>query len=102
MGLPAELLMLHDEHFIDDDELMLLHDVATRRREIDHRRYARFSVLNYNDEECLGNFRFKQNDLIDLVETLALPYELICPNGTKTAMLPLPVLRFSSNVWTCD
>ena len=55
MALPVELLMLHDEHFIDDDELMLLSDVATRRREIDHGRYAKFSVLYCNDEECLGN-----------------------------------------------
>ena len=47
MNLPVELLMLHDEHFIDDDELMLLY-VATSRKEIDHRGYARINVLNRN------------------------------------------------------
>ena len=48
------------------------------------RHYWRMITVNYNDE-WLGNFRFKQNDLYNIVQTLGLPYDLICPNGKKAS-----------------
>ena len=50
------------------------------------------------DEECISEFRFLKNDICVLFDTLGIPEEIICYNGSKLngiIALCAPLRRFS-------
>ena len=51
MDLREKLLLLHDENCIDAEELIMIFEFGIPKRiPLDHKRYARFNIENFNSE----------------------------------------------------
>ena len=73
-----------DPDFIDIEDLfaVMLDEIANREPPT-HRSYADFSVDNFNEEEFKTYFRFKKEDLNDLVQSLKLEDNYSAANEIK-------------------
>ena len=65
------LLLMNDANVINDEELFLLQE-ANRPRNLHiglpYWKYERFSLEDMRDDECEVEFRFKKDDVYNLVQ----------------------------------
>ena len=78
------LLLMNDANVINDEELFLLQE-ANRPRNLHiglpYWKYERFSLEDMRDDECEVEFRFKKDDVYNLVQAFGLPEVYRCYNG---------------------
>jgi len=76
------LLGYNDANVIDDDELLLLHNVHRQRNsQIPYWRYEIFNLELMEDDECKAEFRVRRDDIYTLTDTLGFPENFKCYNG---------------------
>ena len=79
---------LVDSYFddvIDDEEFMLLYDVAfSKNPEFPYKEYGNFSLDEMDENECQAEFRFRKADIPPLAEALGIPNRFVCPQGTTS------------------
>ena len=74
-----QLLISHDEGVINDEELLLLHDLnRSNNLDLPYDSYPGFDFDYLEDDECLSEFRFYKNDLPFLAEVLGIPEVVEC------------------------
>ena len=68
------LVLLHGVNELTDEELLLLVSMKTNNNlDVPYHKYAKFDLNEYENDECIGNFRFLKNELYDLADALRLP-----------------------------
>lgn len=68
------LLLSHAIEVIDEDEFLLLYEVAKSKNPgYPHWNYDSFDQDSMTDDECKSEFRFLKNDVYLLAETLDIP-----------------------------
>ena len=84
--LPDLILELHYDDIIDYDDVVLMLDGQRHRRNLHleqpYSRYPVFDLERMEDRECKVEFRFTKREIYLLVETLELPEQIRCFNGT--------------------
>ena len=83
------LLLLHVENELNNEEVLFFPDNEQYRNlEMPDQSYSSFDLSKYENDECLGNFRFVKKDQYNLVGLSYLPTnELIFPNVTKAFVI---------------
>ena len=75
------LLHAYFDGLIGDEEFLLL-DFKTDNLYLPYWNYPKFQLNNMSDDECISEFRFQKNDIVFLCQTLQIPFEIKCYNGT--------------------
>ena len=71
------LLLSHADVFLDVDDCMLLYEIYKQKNpNMCYRKYDKFCIGKFPDDECKNNFRFYRNDICHLHEVTQLPLEL--------------------------
>ena len=61
-----------------------------------------FDLEEYENDECIGNFRFLNNDLYNLADCLCLPRDgFIYANGTKSTAMEALCLFLRRHCYPC-
>ena len=69
------LLLINDANVINDEDLFLLHEAnrpCNLHIGLTYWKYERFSLEDMRDNECEVEFRFKKDDIYDLVHTFGM------------------------------
>ena len=78
------LLLSFCEEYIDETEFFLLYNLnLSSNPDFPYWTYEPFELQSLNDAECMAEFRFFKNDIYRLSDTLQLPENIVCYNGTK-------------------
>ena len=73
------LLLCHDDGFLDDEELLLLYDeYSSRNPDFPYVSYEPFDLENFDESECLAEFRFEKRHIPNLVDALNIPETINC------------------------
>ena len=77
-------LVLHGyiDGFLNDEEFLLLYDIKKRNLKFPYRNYPKFELGNMTNDKCIAEFRLKKDDVDVLCQTLQIPQEIRCYNGT--------------------
>ena len=76
------LLGYNDANVINDDELLLLHNVHRRRNpHFPYWRYEKFNLELMEEDECKAEFRMRRDDIYTLADTFRFPENFKCYNG---------------------
>ena len=76
------LLGYNDANVINEDELLLLHDVHRRRNpQFPYWRYEKFNLELMEEDECKAEFRVRRDDIYTLTDTFGFPENFKCYNG---------------------
>ena len=77
------LLLSFDDGVLSDEEFVILYECyRSRNPEFTYSSYARFSLEEMDDSECLAEFRVRKQDLPVLAEVLRIPGQIICRQRT--------------------
>ena len=69
-----QLLISHDDGVINDEELLLLYDLnRSDNVDLPYNSHPGFDFDDFEDDECLSEFRLYKNDLPFLAEVLGIP-----------------------------
>ena len=76
---PKQIIELGKLDIINPEDVgyLLLGSTKAKRTE------RTFNVEKYSDDDCIKNFRFARQDLINLAEGLQIPPEVTTPTGTR-------------------
>ena len=70
-------------NFINDAEFLLLYNsYSSENLYLPFHLYPEFDVQNFNEDECLTEFRFKKADIPRLARALQIPDFIRCYQGT--------------------
>ena len=70
------------ENLIDDVEFAVLYDANRTKQSFPYRKYDEFNFNNWDDAECRTELRFAKNDLDALLDSLQIPDQIACQQGT--------------------
>ena len=77
------ILLAHQDNQIDDEEFILLYeDQEKRNLDLPYWKYEKFDLENMENDECVSEFRFEKDDIIELKNALLIPDRICCYNGT--------------------
>ena len=80
--LNSMLLGYNDANVINDDELLLLHNVHRRRNpHFPYWRSEKFNLELMEEDECKAEFRMRRDDVYTLADTIRFPDNFKCYNG---------------------
>ena len=75
------LFLAHNENYINDEEFLLLYDInKSKNPDFPYWVYPEFDLDRLTEDECYANFRFRKNDMKDLLQ---IPENIICYNRSK-------------------
>ena len=78
------LLLSHTDGFLDVNDCMLLYEIfKPKNSNMCYRKYDKFCIDKFSDDEWKNNFRFYRNDIYHLHEVMQLPLEVTCNNGVQ-------------------
>ena len=79
-----ELIRLcYDMNYISDDEFLLLHtSYKSQNLELPYDSFSQFDLENFNEDECLAQFRFQKIHIPVLAEALQIPPTIRCSQGS--------------------
>ena len=78
------LYLAHYDNIIDDEEFLLLIDMQKPKNlHLPYWNYERFDLNNLAEDECISEFRFEKEDIINLKNIMEIPDRVICYNGTN-------------------
>ena len=66
-------------NFLNDAEFLLLYNSYSS---LPYHLYPEFDLQNFNEDECLTEFRFKKADIPRLARALQIPDVIRCYQGT--------------------
>ena len=70
-------------NFINDAEFLLLYNsYSSENLYLPYHLYPEFDLQNFNEDECLTEFRFKKADIPRLARALQIPDVTGCYQGT--------------------
>ena len=70
-------------NFINDAEFLLLYNsYSSENLYLPNHLYPEFNLQNFNEDECLTEFRFKKADIPRLARALQIPDVIRCYQGT--------------------
>ena len=70
-------------NFINDAEFLLLYNsYSSENHYLPNHLYPEFNLQNFNEDECLTEFRFKKADVPRLARALQIPDVIRCYQGT--------------------
>ena len=70
-------------NFINDAEFLLLYNsYSSENLYLPYHLYPEFDLQNFNEDECLTEFRFKKADIPRLAQALQIPDVIGCYQGT--------------------
>ena len=70
-------------NFINDAEFLLLYNsYSSENLYLPYHLYPEFDLQNFNEDECLPEFRFKKADIPRLARALQIPDVIRCYQGT--------------------
>ena len=70
-------------NFINDAEFLLLYNsYSSENLYLPFHLYPEFDLKNFNEDECLTEFRFKKADIPRLAQALQIPDVIGCYQGT--------------------
>ena len=70
-------------NFINDAEFLLLYNsYSSENLYLSYHLYPAFDLQNFNEDECLTEFRFKKADVPRLARALQIPDVIRCYQGT--------------------
>ena len=70
-------------NFINDAEFLLLYNsYSSENLYLPYHLYPEFDLQNFNEGECLTEFRFKKADIPRLARALQIPDVIRCYQGT--------------------
>ena len=70
------------ENLIDDVEFAVLYDANRGKQSFPYWKYDEFNFNNWDDAECRTELRFAKNDLDALLDSLQIPDQIACQQGT--------------------
>ena len=77
------IALAYDASWIDDDEFVLLYDACySKNPEILHKEYPTFDLEEFDETDCVMDFRFKKHEIPMLAMALGLPERFKCNQGT--------------------
>ena len=75
-------------NFINDAEFLLLYNsYSSENLYLLNHLYPEFDLQNFNEDECLTEFRFKKADIPRLARALQIPAVIRCYQGTTATGL---------------
>ena len=73
---------------LNDEEFLLLTDLnRSRNPEFPYNKDEVFHLESMNESECKAEFRFEKEDIVPLLDVLALPDKFVCNQGSKCSAL---------------
>ena len=69
-------------NFINDAEFLLYNSYSSENLYFPYHLYPEFDLQNFNEDECLPEFRFKKADIPRLLRALQIPDDIRCYQGT--------------------
>ena len=76
-------LLSYRMKFINDAEFLLLYNsYSSENLYLPYHLYPEFDFQNFNENECLPEFRFKKADIPRLARALQIPDVIRCYQGT--------------------
>ena len=70
-------------NFINDAEFLLLYNsYSSENLYLPYHLYPEFDLQNFNEDECLPEFRFKKTDIPSLARALLIPDVIVCHQRT--------------------
>jgi hypothetical protein len=76
------LIFAYAENLIDDEEFALLYDHNRSKPLFPYWKFDEFNLDTWSDVECETELRFEKKDLASLKQSLRIPEELVCQQGT--------------------
>ena len=76
------LIFAYAENLIDDEEFALLYDHNRSKPLFPYWKFDEFNLDTWSDVECETELRFAKKDLASLKQSLRIPEELVCQQGT--------------------
>ena len=76
-------VLSYGANFINDAEFLLLYNsYSSENLYLPYHLYPEFDLQNFNEDECLTEFRFKKADIPRLAQALQIPDVIGCYQGT--------------------
>ena len=76
-------VLSHGMNFTNDAEFLLLYNsYSSENLYLPFHLYPEFDLKNFNEDECLTEFRFKKADIPRLARALQIPDVIRCYQGT--------------------
>ena len=76
------VLLSYGMNFINDAEFLLLYNsYSSENLYLPYHLYPEFDLQNFNEDECLTEFRFKKADIPRLARALQIPDVIGCYQG---------------------
>ena len=73
------LPLFHDDSLIDDDEFLFLHEqYSSTKPDFPYHIYPAFDLDEFDESECLAEFRFRKRDMVALRDVLQIPAIIEC------------------------
>ena len=97
----VELIVL-DLDDIDEEEFLMFYDInRTHNLDMSYSKYKRFDLDHLENDECVIEFPFQNDDIYDLPGFLQIPDETLCYNGSKVSDIEVFCIILKRDAYPC-